>query len=316
MNRIVFFSGGLSSFSVAHHLKTNFPNDNILLYFTDTKWEDEDLYRFIDEVSDKLELPMLIHSSGINPVQLMIKQHIIFNSRMGNCSSILKMKVADNYLKKGIVPLIEEWRNKQYLKSDDFITNATLYFGISFDEYHRTKAIKENWKPFEVEFPLCKIFYDFDELLKKYSIEKPQMYLKGFTHNNCKGRCVKAGKGHYKLLHNEDNATFEEIVHIETTLSKYVSIYHNNKDKGNEEVTNILNQNEAEMTKWHDSNYQYQPKLQLEPSEMSYSILKNLTLAELKSQLDVKCQFDIFDEIGGCGCFVDYSDEEGETNER
>lgn len=310
MNRIVFFSGGLSSFAVAHHLKANFPSDNILLYFTDTKWEDEDLYRFIDEVSDKLELPMLKHSSGINPVQLMIKQHIIFNSRMGNCSTILKMRVADQYLKKGIVPPIEEWRNKQYLKDENFIENATLYFGISFDEYHRTKAIKENWKPFEVEFPLCKIFYDFDELLKKYSIEKPQMYLKGFTHNNCKGRCVKAGKGHYKLLYNEDRDTFNEINAIEHQLSLYVGAWHTMKDEPM--AIHLLEENEQEMMKWHDSNYQYKPNLHFLQSENTPSILKQTSLKDINKLMSKKCQLDIFDEIGGCGCFVDYSDEEGE----
>jgi hypothetical protein len=41
-NHIVFCSGGKSSFSVADWVRTNYPNDNVLLYFTDTMWEDED----------------------------------------------------------------------------------------------------------------------------------------------------------------------------------------------------------------------------------------------------------------------------------
>jgi len=309
MNRILFFSGGLSSFAVAHHLKTTYPNDNILLYFTDTLWEDEDLYRFIQEVSDKLELPMLKQSVGIDPVQLMIKQHIIFNSRMGNCSQVLKMKVAADFLKKGIAPITNEWVNKKYLKSDEFVEDAILYFGISFDEYHRTKAIAFNWKPFNVEFPLCKIFYDYDLLLKQYGIEKPQMYLKGFTHNNCKGRCVKAGKGHYKLLYNEDRETFDEITAIEHMLSLYVGAYHLMKEDPMAEE--LLKENEQAMNIWHDSNYQIQPNLHFLQSENSPTILKNENLKSIKRQLKQKCQLDLFDEIGGCGCFVDY-DEQGE----
>jgi len=314
MNRIVFFSGGLSSFAVAHHLKSEYPNDNIVLYFTDTKWEDEDLYRFINEASDKLELPMLTHSSGLDPVQLMIKQKIIFNSRMGNCSTILKMKVADKFLKKGIKPEFEEWRNKEYLKDENFITDAILYFGISFDEFHRTKAIKENWKPFEVEFPLCKMFFDYDELLTKYEIAKPRMYLKGFTHNNCKGRCVKAGKGHYKLLFNEDNETFNEIMMIEHMLSIYVGAYHQmRKEEDNDfykMAIPLLEHNEREMEKWHASGYKYKPDIHFMTIDNQPTILKNVSLKDIQKGVKDKMRLDLFDEIGGCGCFVDFDDVE------
>lgn len=76
-NRVIFFSGGKSSFSVADYVKTHFPDNNILLYFTDTLIEDPDLYRFIHEACDKLELPLLIHSRGITPAQLMVKQRFM-----------------------------------------------------------------------------------------------------------------------------------------------------------------------------------------------------------------------------------------------
>lgn len=133
-NHIIFFSGGKSSFSVADWVKTNYPSDNIVLYFTDTLWENFDLYRFIDEASDKLQLPMLIHSAGLNPVELMFERKLVFNSMIGDCSKVLKIRVASDFLKKGQRPAIEKWRNKQYLKADDFVTEATLYFGIGFEE--------------------------------------------------------------------------------------------------------------------------------------------------------------------------------------
>lgn len=317
-NRIVFFSGGLSSFAVAHHLKTEYPNDNIVLYFTDTKWEDEDLYRFIYEVSDKLELPMLIHSIGIDPVQLMIKQKVLFNSRIGNCSTILKMKTAADFIKKGKRPEYEEWVNKQHLKDENFVEDATLYFGISFDEYHRTTAIKENWKPFEVEFPLCKVFLDYDELLTLYDIKKPSLYLKGFTHNNCKGRCVKAGRGHYKLLYNEDRKTFDEIKKIEWMLSKYVAAYHTIKrlrdgDYYDQQIylmaDHLLKNNEEEMNKWHDSGYTYKPNLHFsdETTVDFPTFIKGVQIREIGRSMDKHNTLDLFnEEIGGCGCFVTY----------
>lgn len=308
MNRILFFSGGLSSFAVAHYLKITYPNDNILLYFTDTKWEDEDLYRFINEASDKLELPMLTHSLGIDPVQLMIQQKIIFNSRMGNCSSVLKMKVSSDYIKKNKVPPTEHWRNKQYLKDENFKQDAILYFGISFDEFHRTKAIAHNWQPFKVEFPLTKMYFDYDDILALYSIDKPRMYLKGFTHNNCKGRCVKAGKKHFRLWFNEDRQTFDEINHIEQVLGEYVATWHLNK--GDPEKEEGLKQNEIEMSKWHESNYTYKPKMMyVTDAQTKPSIIKNTYLEDIRKQQENNEQFDLFEEMGGCGCFVEYDQE-------
>lgn len=44
------------------------------------------------------------------------------------------MKVSAGFLKKGIVPEIEKWYNPQFLKEQDFVTNATLYFGIGWEE--------------------------------------------------------------------------------------------------------------------------------------------------------------------------------------
>lgn len=110
-NHIIKFSGGKASFAVADFVKQNYPNDNIVLYFTDTLWEDPDLYRFIHEGSDKLQLPLLKHSRGITPAQLMVHQRFMANSRVGTCSKELKMKVASDYLKKGLVPEIEQWYN-------------------------------------------------------------------------------------------------------------------------------------------------------------------------------------------------------------
>lgn len=302
--KLVFFSGGLASFAVAHHIREHKP----LLYFTDTLWEDEDLYRFIYEVSDKMQLPMLIHSMNVDPVELMIKQKIIFNSRIGNCSTYLKMKVAADFIKKGIVPEIEKWHNKHLLSHE--MKFDELYFGIGYDEFHRVGAIKKNWKPFDVKFPLVETMYDYDELLKLYDIQKPRMYLKGFTHNNCKGRCVKAGKGHFKLLYNEERETFEEIKQIEHWLSIYVGAYHWLKQE--EGTEHLIAENEQEMIKWHESKYTHRPNLHYAWGQNFNSILKNEQIKQIAKRQDQKQQFDLFgnDNIGGCGCFVDY---EGET---
>lgn len=224
-NIIVFFSGGKSSFAVADFAKENYPNANIILFFTDTRWEDTDLYRFNDEASDKLQLPMLTLSMGLNPIELMFEKKLVFNSMIGDCSKILKMKVAADYIKKGIQPHTVEWRNKQYLKNEDFTKNAKLMFGIDWKESHREGAIRKNWAPYDVEMPAIDNMIDPDAILKKYDIATPELYLDGFSHNNCAGRCVKAGQSHYLRLMEKRPAVFKKLMEQEHHIKIYVSAY-------------------------------------------------------------------------------------------
>lgn len=323
-NHIIFFSGGKSSFSVAHLVKKRFPNENILLYFTDTLWEDEDLYRFIYEASDKLQLPMLYHCIGLTPPQLMAKERFMYNSRVGNCSKKLKMEPAAKFFKKGIKPPIEKWYNEQFLKvpidplSKDFVSNTIVYFGIGWDEMHREGAIKKNWTPFEVQMPLIDEIIDNEEVLKLYGIRRPRLYDMGFVHNNCKGRCVKAGQGHYKNLLMKDEKTFKEVKEQEIIISEYIRYTKQPQIKNGkcndylfEDVYNFLSKGiKTEKIKniLQSADYLASERMLFgidskgEPINKPYSYIKNMTLSELEKQ-PIQC--DIWD-IGGCGCFVDY----------
>lgn len=320
-NNIVFFSGGLASFAVADYVKSL--GGNTVLYFADTLWEDEDLYRFIYEVSDKLELPMLIHSKGITPPQLMVQKKFLANNRVGICSKELKMKVAADYLKDGIVPAIEKWHNKHFLKHEDFINNATLFFGIGFMEQHREGPIRANWEKhgFSVEFPLIEHVIETEELLKNYAIRRPRLYDMQFAHNNCKGRCVKAGSGHFKNLLMKDEKTFIELMEQEIVLSEYVRYckqpsIKNGKQKDymfkdvyefvstgekSEKIKHILSISEYLSS----SRRLFGEDSKGNPIKKPYTFMKNKSLYDLEKE-PVQC--DMWD-IGGCSCFVDYEDE-------
>ena len=316
MNHTIFFSGGKASLAVADYVKTTYPEDNILLYFTDTLWENEDLYRFINESSDKLQLPMLIHSAGLNPIQLMFEKKLVFNSMIGDCSKILKMKVARDYLKKGVVPPVEEWRNRQYLKNEDFVTDATLYFGIGFDEMHREPAIRKNWQPFRVDMPLIEHNIYKDEILKKYDIKQPVLYDYGFSHNNCNGRCVKAGQGHYRLLKEQMPDVFKKIMEQEHHLKICVSAYRYIKDtEMDEEVRQQLYKELDDAYRDYFYDRAVKPKMYIHPAAGStdmtiqqYAFMKKggtpYPIRDLHYEVEDDMQIDLFD-IGGCGCFVD-----------
>lgn len=310
--------------AVADFVKTHYPEDNIVLYFTDTMWENDDLYRFISEASDKLQLPMLTHSAGITPIQLMFEKKMLYNSMIGDCSKLLKMRVASDYLKRGKRPVVEEWRNKQYLRHEDFVTDATLYFGIGFDEMHREGAIRKNWQPFKVEMPLINHNIIKDDVLRKYDIRQPVLYDYGFSHNNCNGRCVKAGQGHYKLLRERMPDVFREIMEQEHHLKICVSAYRYIMDDKVDEAERIPEQAREILLKELDDAYRdyfygraSKPKVYVHPASgatseymriKQYSFMKKdskpypITFLDQEAKADM--QMDLFD-IGGCGCFVD-----------
>ncbi|MFY0516457.1 hypothetical protein ACOMCU_01310 [Lysinibacillus sp. UGB7] len=325
-NRIVKFSGGKSSFAVAAWVKENYPNDNIVLYFNDTLWEDEDLYRFNKEVSDKLKLPLLVQSRGITPPQLMVQQRYLANNRAGICSTELKIKVAMRFLKKGIIPEVEYWYNKDFLKQsihgirdEEFFENTTLYFGIGWEEMHRPKKIAVNWKPFKVQFPLIKKINDRNIYLEKYSIEEPRLYKMNFAHNNCKGRCVKAGKGHFQNLLMQDGKTFFELLEQELVLSEYARYVRQpaikkgiSKDYLRDDVMEFVTngkksdkiQNIIDGHKYlKNANFGVNSKG--ENINKPFSFMKDMTLEEFEQTAMQLSMWDVMD-VGGCGCSVDY----------
>jgi hypothetical protein len=332
-NRIIFFSGGKASFAVADFVKTQYPDDNIVLYFTDALWENEDLYRFINEASDKLQLPMLTHSAGLNPIQLMFEKKLVYNSMIGDCSKILKIKVASDFLKKGQKPAIEEWRNQNYLKNEDFVTDAVLYFGIGFEEMHRQQEIIDNWKPFQVDMPLIHNNIYRDKALQKYGIRQPKLYDYGFSHNNCNARCVKAGQGHYKLFKEQMPETFQRIMEQEYHLKMCVSAYRyitqtyesidGVKIPLPEEDIIPAHVQEEMIKELNDAYRDYfydrspRPNFYVHPAAgatsqymkiKQYSFMKKqgepYPIRDLHYEVENDIQIDMFD-IGGCGCFVD-----------
>lgn len=233
-------------------------------------------------------------------------------------------------MKKGIKPKIEQWRNRQYLKQDDFITGATLYFGIGFDEMHREGSIVENWKPFVVEMPLIENNIWIDEVLKKYNIRQPEMYDLGFSHNNCSARCVKAGQGHYNLFKERLPKEFERFMEQEHYLKICVSAYryitNGNKQKDDIPPGDIipLDVQDIMLAELDDAFRDYfydradKPKLYIHPAGSAvhkymeikqYSFMKKdgkpYPIRDLHYEVENDQQIDMFD-IGGCGCFTDY----------
>ena len=98
MKHVIFFSGGACSYCAAKRVVEKFGKENIVLLFTDTKIEDEDCYRFIDEAAQKLDVKLIKIADGRTPFEVYKSQKFLGNNRIAPCSHILKQKTARDYI--------------------------------------------------------------------------------------------------------------------------------------------------------------------------------------------------------------------------
>lgn len=236
IKHVVMFSTGAGSAYLSKYVADKYGKGNTILLMTDTKWEDEDNYRFMKEVSEYVGLSITFQNDGRTPEEVFRKDLWFGNFGTAPCSKELKMKQTffwvQERLMEGIKPI--------------------LYFGIGYEEVQRAPRIAFNYKHnvdtfgdgIEVRFPLVgeidgepvngqNLFYgtnDFEgekmpkikskevyERLEKqgvkvstvnpkriipeeWGIKLPRMYELGFDHANCAGRCIKGGFNHYRTL--------------------------------------------------------------------------------------------------------------------
>lgn len=236
---VVMFSTGAGSAYLAKYVLDRYGRENTILLLTDTKWEDEDNYRFLKEVSEYLDFPIMEQTDGRTPEDIFYKDLYFGNFSTAPCSKELKMKqtyyFVQDLISQGHMPI--------------------LYFGIGYDEAQRAPRLAFNYRHnidafedgVELRFPLIgeidgepvsgeHLFYgtnDFNadklprmykktvhERLKKqnfkistinpkrvipeeWGIKLPRMYELGFSHANCKGRCIKGGFNHYRTLYKQ-----------------------------------------------------------------------------------------------------------------
>lgn len=254
---LVMFSGGLSSAICALYLKqkTECP---LHLLFTDTKIEDEDLYRFVDETVEFLKPDKYIYlCDGRTPWEVFKDVKFLGNSRVDPCSRILKRDLANNYVKNNYK-----------------INEVTLHFGIHWSESERLEKVKQRLSPYSCSSVLCnsnELFLNHSELRTYWEenapIKVPRLYDLGFTHNNCGGFCVKAGKKQFLNLNKHFPDLFD---------------YHANQ--------------EQEL-----SNYLGKPYTILREQKNNKKI--RLSLKELKVRTNIEDEH--FIDNNGCSCFID-----------
>lgn len=211
MRVIVGISGGKASAWCAQYCLNKYNKDNVILYFNDTKWEHPDLYRFLKDLESYLNHPITEHSHGSSPEELFYQQRALASDRMPFCSKILKA-----------------YQLRKFIQDGDIIV-----FGIGLDEKHRAERISTVYNDIarkrkinlQVSFPIIEnnvTREEIDTWLQETGIEEPYLYKLGFTHNNCSGGCVRAGKKQWKKLYELLPEVYADRERVEREVGEFL----------------------------------------------------------------------------------------------
>lgn len=203
MRNIVALSGGLSSAWVALWAKEKI--ENPIFYFNDTKWEHEDLYRFLNDIETVLGVALKRDDDGRTPEEVFYDQSMLANNRVPLCSRVLKAERLQKYVEPGDV----------------------VFFGIGTDEAHRALRIKPIYEKLGVytRFPLIEENVTREQVKEKIAevgIKEPELYGMGFTHNNCSGGCVRSGKKQWAHLLRTLPEVYAERERVEREVGLYL----------------------------------------------------------------------------------------------
>ena len=295
---IIFNSGGIGSWAALKRVLANNRREDVVNLFTDTLIEDRDLYRFLIESTAEacgIPQPSALIEMCNNIPDITSDQDVDMRKKVLSNISEEAMRLIPNlvWIIEGRTPW-EVFRDTRFLGNSrlakcshvlkqeaaaeyvfaNFKPNeCALYLGIDWTEEHRKAAPVRNWAPYTVKFPMCDEPYvakhDMLRELDELNIERPRLYEKGFAHNNCGGFCVRAGQGHFANLLKQFPDQFA---------------YHERKE---EEMRNFLDKDVTILKKVRDK------------------VTYRLTLRELRESVEDigACDID-YDDIGGCGCFV------------
>ena len=195
---IVSLSGGTASAVAADRVLNRYDPNNVILWFADTKWEDEDLYRFLDDLEVRWNKKIIRFTDGRTPLEVAEEKKLIPNSWAAPCSHFLKQ-----------IPF------RKFLENQE--KPVTVHLGLDWSEEHRHAKPKEIYESIEgvtVDFPLMwkpLAYLGYQNVVEEWGIKPPRLYSYGFPHNNCGGRCVRQGISEWIRLLKHFPERFHEV---------------------------------------------------------------------------------------------------------
>jgi hypothetical protein len=185
MQNVIFLSSGITSWVAGLRTVERYGPEQCIGLFADTGVEDPDNYRFLEESTAVLGIPLVKVDNGEDLWGNWERHNSIPNNRMAFCSQDLKQEPSRRWLKENTSP-----------------ETHRLIVGISWDEVHRIPAIEKGWAPYQVQFPMTEApLLDKPttlQIARDHGIEPPRLYRYGLPHANCGGGCVRAGMAQWR----------------------------------------------------------------------------------------------------------------------
>lgn len=202
---ICWFSGGITS-AVACRLAIDlFGKRKCRVIFMDTKNEDNDTYRFLNDCEKwyGLKIEKITRNDYKNIQQVWRKFKGLNFAHGAICSSELKRD------------LRKKWQE----------TNKYKYqiFGFDIDEPKRAKAFTLNHSEAKPFYPLLMLGYSKKmciDIVEKANINIPRAYKLGFHNNNClRTMCIQGGIGYWQKVEREMPDKFNTMAEMEHELT-------------------------------------------------------------------------------------------------
>lgn len=186
MRRVVVgHSGGVTSAWCLGWALREYPREEVVALWHDTKAEHSDTYRFLREIAAKLGIEITERSDGRSVEEVEDDENALANNRMAFCSRILKAEQKDKYFAE--------------LKAQG-VTEIINVLGFSLVEWKRIQRQTMNAERlgYKVRFPAMEegiTKQDCADWCMSLGVRPPAMYAWS-EHANCVG-CRRGGKAYW-----------------------------------------------------------------------------------------------------------------------
>lgn len=201
---VVGFSGGVTSAWCAGWALRNYPRDEVILLFHDTKEEHPDTYRFLHEMAAALGMPITERSDGRSVTEVARDENFLPNNQNAMCSRILKAEQGTKHLRE--------------LRAEG-VTEIVKVFGYSERERERVQrmmgyGVRDGFTPV---FPVA-----LEGVSKQACADwcmaqgvRPSAMYEHFEHANCEG-CFKGGLAYWMAVREHSPDVFAQRSALET----------------------------------------------------------------------------------------------------
>jgi hypothetical protein len=200
---VVGFSGGVTSAWCAGWALHNFPREEVVLLFHDTKEEHPDTYRFLREMAAALDMPITERSDGRSVTEVFHDEGFLGNNQNAMCSRILKVEQGDKYF--------AELRRQG-------VTDIVKVLGFSAREVERVQRghARALAHGYTLRLPIVE-----EGVTKQETADwcralgvRPSAQYEHFEHANCDG-CVKGGAAYWRAVREHRPHVFAQRVGLE-----------------------------------------------------------------------------------------------------